>query len=189
MKKIILGLLLLCMTTPAWAVPFRSGIYLGLKGGGAYTKFSAPWTENAKSEDKSDVSLAMAAAVGVRIRHFRLEAEYMMANKQKAAGNYEQTMDTIMAQGYFDLPFKSAIRPFVNLGAGVYIVDFKKKNEWSDNAKEFTWSVGGGLSWAVSTATNLDIGYRYYDVGKLKTRDGSLDQDNHVLYFGWRHVF
>jgi opacity protein-like surface antigen len=188
MKKIILFLLVIALAGAAHAKPFRSGLYIGLKGGAGAAKIRTPWAEESKKE-KTATAFAMAAAIGVRVHHFRLELEYMMMNKQKGAGSYEQETDTMMAQAYFDLPFKSPIRPFINLGAGVYTTDFKRKKEWSDDSKKFTWGGGGGLTWAISTATNLDIGYRYLDIGDFKTRDGSVKQDNHIFYLGWRHVF
>ena len=189
MKKIILLLAVLLFAGSVQAKPFRSGLYMGLKGGAVFTKIRAPWVEGESKKDKSSTAFAMAAAVGVRIQHFRLELEYMMMNKQKFASAYEQETDTVMVQGYFDLPFKSAIRPFINLGAGMYTTDFKRKKVWSDDAKKFTWSGGAGLTWAISTASNLDIGYRYLDIGDFKTRDGTVKQDNHIFYLGWRHVF
>ncbi|MBP5344453.1 MAG: porin family protein [Alphaproteobacteria bacterium] len=189
MKKAICLLCVLLFVTSVQAKPFRSGLYLGLKGGAGVAKIHTPWADDLSKKDKKNAAFAMAAAVGVRIRHFRLELEYMMMNKQKGSGSYEQEIDTLMAQGYFDLPFKSAIRPFINLGAGIYTADFERKHEWSDDSKAFTWSGGAGLTWAISSATNLDIGYRYLDIGDFKTRDGTVKQDNHIFYLGWRHVF
>ena len=195
MKKIILFLSIMLLAVSAQArVPFRpkdpkSGIYLGLKGGGTYAKIKTPWTDESDDKKEKSVTFAMAASLGVRIRYFRLEAEYMMMNKQKSAGSYEQDVDTIMGQLYFDLPFRSPIKPFVNVGAGLYTIDFKKKHEWSDSDKDFAWNAGGGLTWAISSLTNLDLGYRYLGLGDLKTPGGKIRQDNHVFYLGWRHVF
>jgi len=194
MKKLVLLVIAMLVACSAQArAPFRpseprSGLYVGLKSGGTLAKIKTPWVESGKKKDDSDGSFNMAASIGVRVRYFRLEAEYMMMNKQKV-GSYEQDVDTMMAQLYFDLPFKSPIKPFFNVGAGLYSVDFKRKGYWSDSDRVFTWGGGGGLTWNISTATSLDLGYRYLSLDDLKTEDGSIRQDNHVLYLGWRHVF
>jgi opacity protein-like surface antigen len=191
MKKLMAILLCVFVSTSAWAVPLRSGLYLGFKGGGAYAKPEIPWATNEPNakEDNKKISFMMGIAGGLRVRHFRVEVEYISMLKTTASGGYEQELDTFMAQGYFDFPFKSPLRPYLNLGLGVYEAEFKRKGEWSDKAHAFTWGGGGGLTLAISTATNLDLGYRYLDIGKFKTKDGSVEQDNHLFYLGWRHVF
>ena len=191
MKKLLALLLCVFVSTSVWAAPLRSGLYLGFKGGGAYANPKIPWADDTTTtkEDNKDIAFMFGISGGLRIRHFRVEVEYISMLKNTAAGGYEQELDTFMVQNYFDFPFKSPLRPYLNLGLGVYEAEFKRKNEWSDKAHAFTWCGGGGLTLAVSTATNIDIGYRYMDIGKFKTRDGSVEQDNHQFYVGWRHVF
>ena len=195
MKKSILlfGIILLTASNAYARAPFRhseprNGLYVGVRGGADAFKMHIPWKEK-DDKDKMKASFAMAAAVGVRLRYIRLEAEYMLMNKQKSTNSYEQNLDTIMAQAYFELPFTSPLRPFVNVGAGVYTMDYKRKDKWSDDDTSFAWSAGGGFAWNVSDATSLDLGYRYLKIDDLKTPDGTVRQDNHIIYLGWRHVF
>ena len=189
MKKLWAFLTMLCVSVPVWASPLRSGLYIGFRGGGSLADFDIPWsTSSHGNADKKDIAFTGGMVGGLRIRHFRVEVEYLTMTSQ-SSGDYEQELDTFMAQTYFDLPLKSVLRPFINLGFGYYKAAFKRKKEWSDSAKSFTWGGGGGLTLAISTANNLDLGYRYLDIGRFKTRDGSVEQDNHVFYFGWRHVF
>ena len=49
----------------------------------------------------------------------------------------------------------------------------------------FTWSVGAGISAKMTNRLNLDVGYRYFDFGKL----GEAQIHNHEFYGGIRYVF
>mgnify|MGYP002534793143 CR=1 FL=1 len=49
----------------------------------------------------------------------------------------------------------------------------------------FTWSLGAGISAKLTNRLNLDVGYRYYDMGELA--DGDIH--NHEVYGGLRYVF
>ena len=62
----------------------------------------------------------------------------------------------------------------------------------SDN--KMAWNVGAGLTFAVSSATNLDLGYRYMRFGKEKYKDGNgknvpIETEAHQIYAGYRYTF
>ena len=112
MKKIIVAILLLLFAMPSFAAhPLRSGVYVNTKAGLMRTGMKRD------GEKKDDVVFPFALALGLRLRHFRIEAEYTFATTAKR-DNYEQQTDTIFGQIYYDVPFKSAIRPFFNVGMG-----------------------------------------------------------------------
>ena len=163
MKKLILCLLFCVMSCPVFAaVPLRSGVYINAKAGVMRTEMKR------ESEKKDDVVFPFAIALGLRIRYFRIEAEYTFSTTAKR-GNYEQETSAMMAQVYYDVPFKSAIRPFVNAGIGRHNTKVKETGAFKDERKGTAWNVGGGVTWNVSNAVNIDLGYRYFDIGDLKT--------------------
>ncbi len=183
-KGILLVILSLFAATTVSAAPLRSGLYIGAKAGGMRTE----WKKNEKSVE--DTTFPFALALGLRLRNFRVEAEYMFSTKAKS-GNYEQKTDTVFAQLYYDVPFKAPIRPFVNVGVGRHTTKVTRTEdvEYSEDRKGWAYNVGAGVTWNLSTAVNIDIGYRYLDVGDLKTRNGTVHPKQHIAYIGWRYVF
>jgi len=183
MKKLLVLALLTClMVSPGLAAkPLRSGVYLSAKAG--------VMRVNTKREDvkKNDAVFPFAIALGLRLRHFRVEAEYMFATAAKMKG-YEQETNAFSAQVYYDIPFKSPIRPFFNAGIGRHNTRIKEGN-FKDDRHGTAWNVGGGVTWNLSNAVNLDLGYRYFDIGDLKTRTGTVKTSHHFIYLGWRYVF
>ena len=183
MKKIALILLILLMATPVFAAkPLRSGIYIGAKTGAMRV--------NMKREGKKrdDVVFPFALALGLRIRHFRIEAEYSFATKAER-DSYEQQTDIVSGQVYYDVPFKSAIRPYVNFGMGRHSTKVKEAKLFNDTRRGWAWNLGAGVTWNVSNAVNIDLGYRYIDIGDLKTQTGTIKTSHHFAYIGWRYVF
>lgn len=188
MKKIILVLLALLMTTPVFAAkPLRSGLYIGAKTGAMRVNMKRD------GEKKDDVVFPFGLSLGMRIRHFRLEAEYTFSTKAKYE-LYEQETETIGAQLYYDIPFKSPIRPFANFGIGRHMTHIKEgktltRNGFKEKRKGWGYNVGGGVTWNISNAVNIDLGYRYMDIGKIKTQNGTIKTQHHFVYIGWRYVF
>lgn len=183
MRKLILIAFVLLMATNVMAkAPMRSGVYVNSKAGIMYT--------NIKKDDEKvhDFVMPFSLALGVRLRYLRLEAEYTFSTKAKK-DNYEQQTDTMMAQFYYDVPFKSPIRPFVNVGGGRYEAKIKVPGVSKESRSGWAYNVGGGMTWNVSNAVNLDIGYRYLMIDKLKTKMGTVKVQHHIAYIGWRYVF
>ncbi|MBR5598903.1 MAG: porin family protein [Alphaproteobacteria bacterium] len=143
--------------------------------------------------------LIASGAVGYRHEHWRAELEYIWRKKN----------DKTIAQGISDVSFKSKsymfvvyydflpytwFTPFVNAGIGytknklsirnnIYGVGYSAKNN------DFTWSVGAGISAKITNRLNMDIGYRYYDMGDgLDTLNGKTEVDAHEIYMGARYV-
>jgi len=183
MRKLILVLCVLFLSEAALAAaPLRSGVYVGSKTGAMRTEMKK---DGKRSED---FVFPFAVALGLRLRHIRVEAEYTFATTAKK-GDYEQKTETMFAQIYYDLPFKSPIRPYFNAGGGRHTTKIEEKNVFKERRKGWAYNVGAGVTWNVSNAVNIDIGYRYLDIGDLKTRTGTIKTKHHVAYIGWRYVF
>ena len=183
MKRIVLFLMLALMTMPAFAAkPLRSGLYINTKVGLMRAEMKR------EGKRKEDVVFPFAFALGLRLRNFRIEAEYAFATKAKS-DKYEQQTDTIFGQLYYDIPFKSPIRPYFNVGGGRHNSTVKEKDVFKENCHGWAWNIGGGVTWNISNAVNLDLGYRYLDIGDFKTQKGTVKTAHHFVYIGWRYVF
>ena len=184
MRKILLVMAILMMWGSAFAAaPMRSGLYVNTKAGLMRTIMK----KDNKKED--DVVLPFAVALGLRLRSVRVEAEYLFSTKAKM-GDYEQQTDTMTAQLYYDVPFKSAIRPFFNVGAGRYESRIEEKNVYKKEKRSgWAYNLGGGVTWNVTNAVNIDVGYRYLMIDDFKTSTVTVKLQHHYAYIGWRYVF
>ena len=183
MKKLFLLVLMCFAICPAFgAKPLRSGVYLNTKAGIMRTEAKRDGVK------KDDLAFPFAIALGLRIRHFRVEAEYTFSTAAKMDG-YEQETNVMSAQVYYDVPFKSPIRPFLNAGLGRHNTRIEEKNVPKEERHGMAWNVGGGITWNVTNAVNVDLGYRYLDVGDFKTRSGTVKTSHHWVYIGWRYGF
>lgn len=52
----------------------------------------------------------------------------------------------------------------------------------------FTWSLGAGISAKLTNRLNLDVGYRYYDMGDLDEFNGKTSVTDQEVYVGVRYV-
>ena len=116
-----------------------------------------------------------ALAAGVKVCAFRAELEYNRWGKTKsdkvAAEFDERTLSTLQQQtlmlnGYFDIPTKTAFRPYV--GAGIGLARVRGRVSWpaipeKDVRREtnLAWQAGGGFGYNLSQNWTLDVGYRY----------------------------
>lgn len=138
-------------------------------------------------------SWIIGAGVGYRLPHgFRVDVTYNNRNGYNLSGSDpagttfdpKTTANTVMANGYYDLPFTIAerFRPYV--GGGIGRSRNKVNNiNWQDPG--FAGQVPGGsttsTAWQLTLGADvrvtknwvLDIAYRYADLGDLKTDAGA----------------
>lgn len=184
------------------------GIYLAVRGGGSNPTID----DDSKGSNRFDIGgtdLMLSGALGYRYEYFRAEVEYIWRDTNedsktivihdadlerditsKSKGEFDYT--SYMFNIYWDLSPYTWFTPYLNAGIGwtelEYNFTYNNGTEGgSDSYKKdrFTWSVGGGLSAKMTNRLNLDIGYRYFDFGKLG--DGQIH--NHEFYGGLRYVF
>ena len=177
-------------TVPVEAA-LRSGPYIGLTAGASVMRSKI----NKKMEH--DTSFVSTLALGGRFGSMRLAGEFMMNTKVDYRGNNENIRyeaNGFSLQTYYDVPLRSMIRPFFNVGVGMYGSDIKGEPNVSESNDKMMWNVGGGFTLAVSRATSLDIGYRYVRFGKEQYKDGNgnmipIETEAHQIYAGYRYVF
>ena len=183
MKKAIFLAIVLLSSVPVWAAtPLRNGIYLNAKAGAMRTQVKS------ESTSAKDVVFPFALALGARMYHFRVEAEYTFSTKVKK-DNFQVQTETTMAQLYYDVPLKTFVRPFFNVGIGRHNTKVKETGVFSESRRGWAYDFGAGFTCNVSNATNIDIGYRYLKVKDIKTQGGTIKPTSHMMYIGWRYVF
>ena len=139
-------------------------------------------------------SWIIGAGVGYRLPHgFRVDVTYNNRNGYDLSGSDpagttfdpKTTANTVMANGYYDLPFTIAerFRPYV--GGGIGRSRNKVNNiNWQDSPTSSGQLPGGSTTstaWQLTLGADvrvtknwvLDIGYRYVDLGDLKTNGGA----------------
>ena len=145
--------------------------------------------------------LLVSGALGYRYEHWRAELEYIWRKKnEKNVTEFSQVnfeSKSYMFVVYYDFFPYTWFTPFVSAGVG-----YTKNNltsslnlptwSWKEKMKDnsFTWSLGAGISAKITNRLNMDIGYRYYDMGegKLNVYNGKTDTDAHEVYMGLRYV-
>jgi opacity protein-like surface antigen len=86
---------------------------------------------------------------------------------------------TVLANIYADIPTGTAFTPYVGFGIGAAInsldtikYDFNgvpSATEAGTTQTNFAWTVGLGVSYAMSSNLLLDVGYHYLDAGDVKS--------------------
>ena len=212
MKKILLSsaaIVSLFFMNENQAFASCDGPYLAIRGGVANHTLGDK-DENELTDTKLDVddnSLMISGALGYRYKYFRIEGEYIwrksyknsvMVPSERPSGEIdissrssEFSSKSYMANIYWDLSPYTMFTPYVSAGIGITSLEytFKMSDSYENSLKydkdNFTWSVGAGISAQVTTRFNIDLGYRYFDMGELDT--GAIH--NHEVYGGLRYTF
>lgn len=191
------------VSTPAFAG--CDGFYLAGRGG--VINHNVGDNDSKLTDDKLDIddnSMMFSGALGYRWGYFRVEAEYVW-REDSDSSKFSPALNTsnreefesksYMANIYWDLSPYTWFTPYVSAGIGITEMNFssrltdydtgttRKSNDYDES--NFTWSVGGGLSAQVTNRFNVDVGYRYYDMGDI----GEASIHAHEVYGGLRYVF
>jgi|GEM_PF-345625 len=117
------------------------------------------------------------------------------------------TLNTFMANVWYDIHTGTALTPYIGGGIGWGFVNYKNTramlegvtyDSFTDkkDVTNFAWSVGAGVSYALSERLALDIGYRYVDAGDMKVSasggeplSGTSAIASHDVMVGIRYEF
>lgn len=210
LKKMMIGVsaIALGIIASAPAQAECDGVYLAVRGGGANPTID----DDSKANNRFDIGgtdLMLSGALGYRYEYFRAEVEYIWRDTNedsktivthdadldrdivsKSKGEFDYT--SYMFNVYWDLSPYTWFTPYLNAGIGWTELEYNfsynnsgVQNSSSYKKDRFTWSLGAGLSAKMTNRLNLDLGYRYFDFGKLD--DGQIH--NHEFYGGLRYVF
>lgn len=176
------------------------GFYLAGRGG--FAKFKIEDSRSGVTQSVSDYvadkkRFMASGALGYRYKHFRGELEYIWRRKNTETivnisdGRFES--QSYMFVVYYDFFPYSWFTPFVNAGAGYTKNKLSIRNKtvartFTAKGDNFTWSLGAGLSAKITNRLNLDLGYRYYDMGDLSLFNGKTNVTDQEVYLGLRYV-
>ncbi len=138
-----------------------------------------------------------SGAVGYRHEHFRGELEYVWRKNNSGTvanlvhANFKS--NSYMFVVYYDFFPYSWFTPFVNAGVGFTRHKLTTNNTsvgvgYNVKDTNFTWSLGAGISAKLTNRWNVDVGYRYYDMGDFDTFDGKSSLTDQEIYLGLRYV-
>ncbi len=145
--------------------------------------------------------LFLSGAIGYRHEHWRAELEYIWRKKnEKNVTEFSKVnfkSNSYMFVVYYDFFPYTWFTPFVSAGIGytknsltnsLNLPSWSWRERMKDNS--FTWSLGAGISAKITNRLNMDIGYRYYDMGdgELNVYNGKTETDAHEVYMGLRYV-
>jgi len=146
-------------------------------------------------------------AYGLKFGDVRTELE---GNINKAARKrlaYEDVKtkihaDSVMLNGYYDIPTGIALRPYIGAGIGIARVRgiFKWIPEYEEDPGKFKMSgnklayqLAGGATYELTQNWNIDAEYRHAYFGTISKTDeygkSTLSVKTHNFYLGLRYTF
>lgn len=146
--------------------------------------------------DLSGSGWSLGGGLGYRITpYLRAEAsvDYLaLGAAQLGFADFRASTTVALASLYWDVVTVSGFTPYLSAGAGFAIdtLDAPAALRPAGNAWEFAWSVGGGLSYALSSSTSFDLGYRYVSLGSPSYAGGLAmgDVGAHQVRLGVRYM-
>ena len=175
------------------------GFYIAGRVG--YAKYEIEDDRSGVSQNVSDYVVdkkrfIASGALGYRYEHFRAEFEYVWRDRNSGAlsdfADAKFKSQSYMFVVYYDFFPYSWFTPFVNAGIGwtdhSLTINNKVSTREKMDATNFTWSLGAGISAKITNRWNLDVGYRYYDMGSLDMYNGDTSVTDQEVYVGLRYV-
>jgi opacity protein-like surface antigen len=168
------------------------GIYFGPIAGIGFNSGSAKSSEPTKELGQTGTVSAInmknsfyaGLLAGIRFLDFRMDIEYGFRSvlaKPVVNGKelYSVNGHNLFANLYYDVLDLTILRLYVNGGLGK--VSFVKKFTSKINSS-FAWSAGLGLNFSLLDFVNMDVGYRYVHMGKLKIDRMAVNQKVNDIY-------
>lgn len=198
MKKLLVSAsavaLLAVVAMPAHAE--CDGPYVALRGGMVQHDDILVGDSSAQI-DLDKERLMISGALGYRYEHWRGEFEYVWRKhisdeNEFATAKFKSY--SYMLNAYYDVFPYNWWTPYVGAGIGLTQLKYNDYDSTAGTSNvgdgnyeplNFTWSVGAGLSLKVTNRFNVDLGYRYYDMGHIRSSDANA----HEVYGGLRYVF
>ena len=187
---------LMSMSLAASASAECDGFYMGVRGGIVNHNLGDSDEALGDRFEIDDNSWMAAAALGYRYTYFRAEVEFTWREEtEKKTGEIDarntstfQTM-SYMFNVYADLTPYSMFTPYIMAGIGMTNIEYEFQGFGRKAVKYeedyFTWAVGGGLSAKLTNRINIDVGYRFLNMGEIE----SASIRAHEVYGGFRYVF
>ena len=99
---------------------------------------------------------------------------------------------SVMANAYFDFLTCTPWTPYVGTGLGVSYLKADSGEE-AKSVYNLAWQVMAGITYSVNLDWDLDLGYRYADLGRIRKNYGNgvtkVTAREHEVLFGVRYNF
>ena len=198
MKKILLLASVVCLAaTNVSAFEFNPYVAAKAKYGFARNEIKATGVEEGKAKFNDNIwggSFAVGNIYSVMNGDFRLELEYTK-NSDAEKNHVKVATQGLLFNIYYDFNLRTTIpvKPYVGIGLGWGRSEFKGGNQ-SVKEDGASMQIGTGISYQLCEHTNVDLGYRYSRFSKMTFKDANdqkveIENDNHSVYLGVRHVF
>ena len=125
----------------------------------------------------------------------RAEVEYGLLNKtHNTVGDalgLQTQLQTVLANVYYDLDTGTAVTPYLGVGVGYARIEEKA---WEKTTEDnLAWNIGVGVSVNLTYNMDVEVGYRYTDYGKSKSKviDETVKRnyDSQEVLLGLRYTF
>lgn len=195
MKK-ILALVLVLLAAGVTEAVACDGLYVG--GKLSYNRYNVNndtvggvGLGSGISDTLEDYTFGYGIGLGYRYGNYRIEAEFSKRDDVEKSSYIsgvksvnEFVSKSYMINAYYDIFPYAIITPYVSGGLGASELTYSPASTDSVNETNFTWNVGGGLSWKINNRWNVDLAYRYWSFGKIE----HAEIDMHEIYLGLRFV-
>lgn len=176
----------------------RDGFYLTARGGRTWMNINSKDDDVNKKPDLEFPSVAMySGAIGYKYKYFRGEIEYIVRDDTEEkeydsfgglAATTNVSADSIMFNAYIDFMPNYWFSPYITGGVGYSEIKYEFDDgdgKTTIDDDKFSWQAGAGLTLRINKCLNIDGGYRYYTLGKIK--EGEVN--GHEWYAGIRFTF
>jgi len=207
MKKLLLATAIVTLAVSAQAVETKQ--YVSLKAN--YTSMKNDFKSEGEKTKLNDKVFGGSFAYGWKLGDARTEIETNISEPGKKKILEDDDVikttvhaDSIMLNGYYDIPTGIAVRPYV--GAGMGLARIKNTIKWTPDPEDndpgkfkmrknnkFVYQLSAGVSYDLTQNWALDAGYRYADFGSISKTDedgkNKLSIKTHNYYLGARYTF
>lgn len=155
-----------------------------------------------------DKGLIVGGAVGINLKQsMRIEAELSTRTSDVSrlrGGNTDRMSGEIrtrslLANLYYELPYKGAVSPYVAAGVGLARHDIESQATIGGAASSaltgkkhdntFLYHAGLGLSYSISPTTTADVGYRYLKSTDIEVNSATYGLASHEMLAALRFEF
>lgn len=141
---------------------------------GFYVRGDLGWSFLDWNQGKNDSAFTGGGGVGYQFNdNLRTDLRADWSGEYNVGWGADMSTATVLGNLYFDIPTQSIFTPYVGAGAGWGWANIQD----GPNDDGFTYSLMAGASIDLSESIDLDLGYRFLDIGV----DGSNIQDHQIL--------
>jgi opacity protein-like surface antigen len=202
MKRVFglaVGTLILLVAAQSWAQSGPQNFYLSGNIGFGIRPDSS--TNTLPVDIQNDPAFVINGAVGATLNPMiRVEGEigyhFNTADLSPFANEFTFSMVSFMANGYFDIPTNSPLRPYLGggIGFGLAGVEDETLADSTDSDMVGAFQLMAGVGYDITPKATLTFGYRYFtttdpDFFVLPTGPFEMDYTSHDFLFGARFRF